>query len=259
MIAALPMYDWPEVRAATDAWWAGLARHLRAVGLGDVPDGLCRDVEPPAVWERPDLILAQTCGLPFVRRYRDRLRIVAIPCYAAEGCDGPTYRSAILVRQGNAIDRPEAAEGAVVAFNAEDSLSGHLALRLFVGDVRLGGAVETGSHEASMEAVRAGRADLCAVDCVSLAFARRCRPELTGELRVVAWSPPMPALPYVTAAGRGEAVVEKVRAGLLAAAADPELAEARTKLMLKGFVVSDDGTYAPVAEADRTALRWVIG
>ena len=111
MIAALPMYDWPELRAATDAWWSGLAGHLRAAGLEGVPDHLCREIEPALVWEHPDLLLAQTCGLPFVRRYRDRLRIVATPCYAAEGCDGPTYRSAILVRDDSAIDRPEAAAG----------------------------------------------------------------------------------------------------------------------------------------------------
>jgi hypothetical protein len=32
MIAALPMYDWPEIREATDAWWAGLARAFRREG-----------------------------------------------------------------------------------------------------------------------------------------------------------------------------------------------------------------------------------
>jgi hypothetical protein len=38
MIATLPMYDWPEVREATDAWWAGLARHLRGAGF-EAPTG----------------------------------------------------------------------------------------------------------------------------------------------------------------------------------------------------------------------------
>jgi ABC-type phosphate/phosphonate transport system substrate-binding protein len=250
MIAALPMYDWPEVRAATDAWWAGLARHLRAAGLADVPEALCRDIGPPAVWEHPDLLLAQTCGLPFVRRYRDRLRIVATPCYAAKGCDGPTYRSAILVREGSAIDGPEATEGVVVAFNAEDSLSGHLALRLVLGGMRLGGAVETGSHEASMRTVRAGKADLCAVDCVSLAFAQRHRPELARGLRRIAWSPPMPALPYVTSAGRGADVVEGLRSGLQLAATDPELDAAREALLLGGVAVLPDDAYETVRSAD---------
>jgi hypothetical protein len=41
MIASLPMYDWPEVREATDAWWAGLARHLRDAGF-EAPDRLTR-------------------------------------------------------------------------------------------------------------------------------------------------------------------------------------------------------------------------
>ncbi|MEQ9179584.1 MAG: phosphate ABC transporter substrate-binding protein, partial [Nitratireductor sp.] len=31
-IAALPMYDWPECRAETDAQWAALAGRLRAAG-----------------------------------------------------------------------------------------------------------------------------------------------------------------------------------------------------------------------------------
>jgi hypothetical protein len=45
MIATLPMYDWPQLRSSTDAWWAGLARHLRAAGI-DAPDRLTRSDAP---------------------------------------------------------------------------------------------------------------------------------------------------------------------------------------------------------------------
>ena len=69
----------------------------------------------------------------------------------------------------------------------------------------------------------------------------------------------MPALPYVTAAARGEEVREKLRAGLQAAGADPRLAAARADLMLSGFVASDASAYAPVAEADRSAPGLAIG
>lgn len=249
MIAALPMYDWPEIRSATDAWWTGLARHLRAAGIKDVPDSLCREIGPPAIWEHPDLLLAQTCGLPLVRRYRDRLQVVATPCYAAEGCDGPTYRSAILVRADSPIDRPQAADGAAVAFNAPDSLSGHLALRLACGGVRFRAAIETGSHAASMATVQAGRADLCAIDCVTWAIARRHRPALTDGLRVIAWSPPMPALPYVT---RHKLPVEPMLRALRCALADGALTAARLVLGIGDF--SDVGRdYEIVAQADRTA------
>src|SRR6185437_2123523 len=40
--ASLPMYDFPEVRGATDAWWAGLARHLEHAGVTEVPAALLR-------------------------------------------------------------------------------------------------------------------------------------------------------------------------------------------------------------------------
>ena len=41
-IAALPMYDWPELRAETDRLWATLRDGLRAVGVS-APDALDRD------------------------------------------------------------------------------------------------------------------------------------------------------------------------------------------------------------------------
>ena len=50
MIAALQMYDWPEMRDATDGWWAGLARHLGV----DLP--LSRPDDFTAPWLRDDLI-----------------------------------------------------------------------------------------------------------------------------------------------------------------------------------------------------------
>ena len=34
-VASLPMYDLPELREATDAWWRGLARAFAAEGLED--------------------------------------------------------------------------------------------------------------------------------------------------------------------------------------------------------------------------------
>ena len=41
-VAALPMYDWPEIAPATDRLWAALRDHLRAAGVA-APDALTRD------------------------------------------------------------------------------------------------------------------------------------------------------------------------------------------------------------------------
>ena len=44
------MYDLPEVRAAADALWAGLARHLEREGVADVPRALAHDQPIAALW-----------------------------------------------------------------------------------------------------------------------------------------------------------------------------------------------------------------
>jgi ABC-type phosphate/phosphonate transport system substrate-binding protein len=258
MIASLPMYDWPELREATDAWWAGLAEHFRRHGLTDVPDRLTREGDPAAAWESPDLLFSQTCGLPLTRHYRERLRIVATPCYAAEGCDGPTYSSVILVRADDDTETLEQLRGAVAAYNATDSLSGHLALRLVLAPLMsdepfLAAAIETGSHAASMGAVAEGRADVCAIDCVSFAIAQRHRPALTEGLRRLARSPAFPALPYVTSASRTETELAALAAGLSAALLDPTLAQARTALLLAGAEPSAADRYAAVGRLDAAA------
>ena len=76
MIAALQMYDWPEVREATDLWWAGIARHL---GI-DVP--LSRPADFTAPWRRDDLLFGQTCGYPFTHALKGQVKLVATPHYA---------------------------------------------------------------------------------------------------------------------------------------------------------------------------------
>ena len=68
MIAGLGMYDWPEVRDATDGLWAAIAGVLREEGFNGVPEKLERGLQPYNLWRSPDLLLAQTCGYPLVDR-----------------------------------------------------------------------------------------------------------------------------------------------------------------------------------------------
>ena len=56
MIASLPMYDWPEVRAANDRLWSAIADGLTARGI-DAPARLNRDGELWDQWEAPELLL----------------------------------------------------------------------------------------------------------------------------------------------------------------------------------------------------------
>lgn len=242
MIAALQMYDWPEVRAATDQWWQGIARHLGA----DIP--LSRPEDFTAPWFRDDLLFAQTCGYPFTHALAGQVAYVATPHYAAEGCDGPHYRSILFARQAKPL---EAFRNGVAAVNTPDSMSGMLALKLVFAPLAEQGrffarAVETGGHLASLATVQRGEADLCAIDCVCVELARRYRPSALEGLTEIARSPMVPGLPWITKAGDPQSI----RHALRRAFDDPELAAARAALLLKDASVLPTSAYGRITELE---------
>jgi hypothetical protein len=61
-VASLPMYDLPELRPALDAFWTGIARHLRRQGVPEAPGALTQDHPGDALWSAPDLLFSQCCG-----------------------------------------------------------------------------------------------------------------------------------------------------------------------------------------------------
>ena len=246
MIASLPMYDWPEVRQATDNWWAGIARHL------DNAPALDRGADYTALWRDPRLLFSQTCGYPFTHEFSGRLKLIATPHYGADGCSGPNYRSMVFARQGLP---PAQFRGGIAAVNNPDSMSGMLALQLVFAPFAQAGrffarAIATGGHIASLHAVREGRADVCAVDAVCVAMARAYRPDYLEGLVEIARSPEVPALPYVTVSGN----LEALRLALARAFADPELSEARDHLFLTGHSLLQPQVYDRITDLEK-AMR----
>lgn len=202
MIAALQMYDWPEVAARTDTFWAAVARALAGRGI-PAPTALSRPAEVHATWRDPGLLLGQACGLPYVSGLCGAAVLVARPAYAVEGCGCGTYRSALICRAGEEAPLHRF-RGRVAAVNEWGSQSGCHALADAVhrlGDAFFGGVVLTGSHRASAAAVAAGSADVAAIDAVTWALLGEVGPGVHARLRVIGWTAEMPALPYITAAG----------------------------------------------------------
>ena len=234
MIASLPMYDWPEMRGATDAWWKGLSRHL------GVTIELKRNADHTTPWRSADLLFSQTCGYPFTHEFAGVLHYVATPHYAVDGCEGANYCSMILARKHADL---ESFRGGIAAVNSPDSMSGMLALKLVFAPFARDGkffvnSVKTGGHMKSMIAVRDGLADVCAVDAVCVAMARRYRPDYLEGMVEIARSPLVPSLPFVTRAGE----IAALRKAVAAAFKDPDLRESRSKLFL-----SDNSVLAPDA------------
>lgn len=257
-VAALPWYDFSELRSETDAWWAGIARHLRAAGLQAAPEELLR-ADHVEAWTREDLLLSQACGYDVLYDYADHVVPIATPCYAAEGCEGPRYRSYVVVR----ADRPwrtfAELRGARMAINQASSHSGTNAMRPQAASLQQDGAffgqvVETGAHVRSLRAVHVGEVDAACVDAVVLALLRRVRPAAVMGLRAVACTGTALAPPYVTSRQTSPEQVALLRRALQAAAADPTLAGVRQSLLLREFTVFPPESYAELQEFEAPAM-----
>lgn len=255
-IAALPMYDLPELRPATDRLWRAVAERLVAAGVPDVPRALGREGDLVGLWTDPALLLAQACGLPFVTLLAGRARFVATPTYALPGCAGGDYRSWIVVREAAPWRQLAELRGTFAAVNAPHSQSGANALAaatlpFAAGRPFFAAIVETGAHEASLAAVREGRADCAAIDCVTWALLARHRPAAVAGLRVLAASPPAPALPFVTARRAGPWTVAALRGALAGAIADPALGATCEALGLAGIAAGDGRAYGRIRAMHR--------
>jgi ABC-type phosphate/phosphonate transport system substrate-binding protein len=258
MIAALPMYDFPELRADTDSFWQGLRAHLAAAGLTGIPREMTRPDEYYAHWLDPQLLLSQTCGYPLTHKLKGRVRYVATPGYSAPGCESVTYRSFIITRDSGDIKRGADLSGRIAAYNSEDSQSGYNILRLYLAEKgiaqgQLRGATETGAHRNSVALVKSGQADFCAVDCISWTLLTALAPGEVEGLRILDQTTPMPCLPYITSVNTPVEDMASLRTGLNAAFSDPGLATCRERLLLETVAVLDEDVYEVISEQELLA------
>lgn len=245
--AALPMYDWPEVRQATDRLWAALREGLHRAGVTGAPRALERAAPAETLWTHPRLMLAQTCGLPFVRGLADRVTLLGAPDYGLPDLAPGYYDSVIVVRETDPRETLAAFRGASVAVNGIDSQSGHAALLHHVAPLAArGGFFGTvhlsGAHAASAAAVARGEADIAALDHVSWRLLRAHRSD-AASLRVLMRTEPTPALPLIAARGTDAAR----HRGAIAEGIAALDGGARDALGLRGFRSFEPEDYAPLA------------
>ena len=243
MLATLPMYDFAEIRQHTDRLWHEISRRLGE----DIPLDRSRDYT--YAWKEPILLFSQICGFPFIHEFYQQLAYIATPHYAAEGCDGPNYCSLLFAIKNRPL---EDFRGLRAAVNSVDSMSGMLALKLMVAPYAIDRkffhqTILSRSHVNSLLALQQGRADVCAVDAVTVALIRRHRPELLTGLHMIAQSPKVPGLPFVTNIG-GVAVIQNVLKDVFA---DGQLGQTRAALFLSGMTILPPDAYEIIADHQR--------
>jgi ABC-type phosphate/phosphonate transport system substrate-binding protein len=256
-IAALPMYDFPWTAEANDALWASISARLIEAGV-QAPMRLTRGADAAAQWRDPGLVFGQTCGYPYVKGLKDAVTLIATPEYGFPGCEGASHRSFIIRAAHDPRRGLGEFRGATAALNADDSNTGMNLFRAAIASVADGAPffraiVVIGSHEASVEAIADGRAELASVDCVSFALLGRGRPELVERVAIVAESALSPCLPFIASARLERSTIDAAREALFAALADPNLAEARAALGLKGARVATPADYDRVTALEREA------
>jgi ABC-type phosphate/phosphonate transport system substrate-binding protein len=252
------MYDFPWTAAANDALWGAISARLCDAGV-DAPKRLTRGGELVAQWRNPRLVFGQTCGYPYVTGLKNAVTLVAAPEYAFPGCVGASHRSFIIHRASDERGTLDEFRGSAAALNAHDSNSGMNLFRAVIAPIAGGAAffravIVTGSHEASIEEVVEGRADIAAIDCVSLALLQRGRPSLVERVTVVAETPLSPSLPFIASSSLSPSTIAAVRTALIAALADSALAEARDTLGLASAHIVVQRDYDRVLALERAAI-----
>ncbi|WP_237832693.1 phosphate/phosphite/phosphonate ABC transporter substrate-binding protein [Obesumbacterium proteus] len=237
MRVSLPMYG--INRDDVELLWQGLSRWLAQEGEADLPPHLCWPDDLYAHWQQPDLLLSQTCGYPLQETLSAKVDVVGVFRYRAPGCEGNDYRSFLVARKQDAGADIGSFLGRKAAYNSEDSQSGYNALRSVIVPLAHHGrffasTLQTGSHRASLLAIKQGDADIAAIDCVTLALLQKAEPQCLSGLKIIGETPPAPGLPLITAAGN-ETRLLRLRRALKKMVEDPSMAAVRSRLLISGF------------------------
>jgi ABC-type phosphate/phosphonate transport system substrate-binding protein len=218
-VAFFPMYAVPRAGHHASTLWSCLRNSIRNSGI-EAPEDVSHFSPRLDGWLHPDLILGQTCGLPYISALCDRVELVGTPDYGVEGCPSGFYHSTLVCSAANPRKHLSEFLGGTLAVNGLDSQSGYAAiLRAAAPWARQGRffnrAIHTGSHAASMRMVAQGFADIAAIDSVTWRISRQFDP--VAGLKSIGTTEPTPGLPFIAASSRsGANLFDAVRAGLAA-------------------------------------------
>ncbi|MEP2029127.1 MAG: PhnD/SsuA/transferrin family substrate-binding protein [Paracoccaceae bacterium] len=238
MTAMLGMYDIPQLAGANDKFWEAIRKEL-----GEGPELLDRRRDLWEIWRDPDLVFAQTCGMPFRTTLHGYVSLVGTPDYNLPGCAPGYYNSVIIARADSIGQTLTDFAGQRFAYNEPISQSGWAAPMTHAA--RSGTTfrhfVQTGGHKESAIAVAVGRADTAAID--ALTWALIIQYESWAEaLREVERTTPTPGLPYITSKTRNTAQIFEGVQCAIAALSDAD----RETLHLRGLVKIAEQAYLDV-------------
>lgn len=258
--ASLPMYNFPEMREVNARFWEALRGLLLEAGLPDVPETLTFERRPVPERLEAELLFSQTCGYPLETVFKGQATRLGAPVYDVPGCDGPTHRAFFIVRADSSAKRLADLKDSVFLLNSPVSNSGMNLPRRALAEIADGRpffrqVIETGGHPASLDRLLRGEGDVASIDNVTYAFWSRYRPEAAAQVRIIAETPPSPAIPFVTSIATPDATVDILRTALRAVCTEPRYAAARAGLMITGVEDLPDAAYRGLLDYEREAAE----
>jgi ABC-type phosphate/phosphonate transport system substrate-binding protein len=204
------------------------------------------------------LLLAQTCGYPLMTALRGQVQVVGRPLYQLSNASGGNHCSLIVARADDPRQRLEDFRGSHGLLNSLDSNSGMNLFRHTLAplhkDGRFFGQVSlTGGHRDSLEALKAGRGDLAAIDSVTFDYLARDHSEEVVGVKVIAPTASGPCLPYITRIGAdAQAIREAMNRAL------EDLPETAKVLAIAKVLPAIEADYEVLLQYERAAMEMGI-
>jgi ABC-type phosphate/phosphonate transport system substrate-binding protein len=252
MIANARMYSVNAV--AKDAWRELLAWVMRRASVSWEIVGHDAPAPLSALWVRADLGCALMCGLPFALRAPAPL-LIAAPVPSPQRYGGHArYMTDMAVRADSPYRTIEDTFGGNIGYTVADSQSGYFALRHFLRPFRQqrGGALYRSvvggllNARGVIDALAAGRIDVGPLDSYSHDLLTHLEPEYANQVRVVASTESTAIPPFVATADLDSDTLARLRQAFADIASAPDLADARSRLLLTGFESPSPADYAPL-------------
>jgi ABC-type phosphate/phosphonate transport system substrate-binding protein len=218
---------------------------------------------------RDDLLfMGHTCGYPLMKSLQDKLSPICVPVFDVAGCDGVYYASTFITSHDSEIESLHGSYQGVAAYNGRDSNSGMNVFRHAIaplaqeagkGEPFFSGLIETGSHRQSLIEVGEGRADVAAIDSVSLALMADAWPELATRVKAIGYSSKTCGLPFAISSSRLHSGLKKTDPKRLTLQLNKALTmlpdHHRQCLRLVEFVDVELSQYQSILDLERQAIE----
>ena len=156
-----------------------------------------------AIYTDPNFFLGQTCGYPYVTRWKHSHDLLAVPVFDFDGCKGTQYSSWFITHRENSASKIEDFRHKTVTLNGHDSNSGMNVLRYEISKLNcpesfFDEVIISGGHATSIKLIEEKKADLAAIDSVSYAHLLQAGLFDPNKIRIIGQSEMTTGLPFIT-------------------------------------------------------------